>query len=51
MYYRLRAAAFAAALVVIPRLALACACGCGVFDVQTSSMMPTGTGGNAWAGI
>jgi len=33
----------------IPGLALACACGCGVFDVQTSSMFPTGEGGTVWA--
>lgn len=26
----------------------ACACGCGVFDVGTSSMLPSGQGGMAW---
>jgi hypothetical protein len=28
--------------------ALACACGCGVFDVGTSSLFPTGSGGQAF---
>lgn len=28
--------------------ALACACGCGVFDVATSSMLPTSPGGEAF---
>jgi len=31
-----------------PSLASACACGCGVFDVGTSTMMPTEAGGTAW---
>lgn len=31
-----------------PGLALACACGCGIFDVGTSSMFPSGSGGTAW---
>jgi len=26
----------------------ACACGCGIFDVGTSSMLPTGEGGMVW---
>jgi hypothetical protein len=34
--------------VMTPRQAWACACGCGVFDVGTSSMFPTGTGGAAF---
>ncbi|HYL03784.1 MAG TPA: hypothetical protein VEU54_10255 [Steroidobacteraceae bacterium] len=35
----------ALAACAAPGLAAACACGCGVFDVGTSSMFPTGTGG------
>jgi hypothetical protein len=31
-----------------PSLALACACGCGVFDVGTSSLFPSGSGGVAF---
>jgi len=38
--------AFFAALA--PSQALACACGCGVFDVATSSMFPTGSGGTVF---
>lgn len=34
---------------LIPAQSLACACGCGVFDVQTSSMIPTSEGGTVWA--
>jgi hypothetical protein len=32
-----------------PTLGHACACGCGVFDVGTSSMFPTATGGMVFA--
>ncbi|HYL01701.1 MAG TPA: hypothetical protein VEU78_10930 [Steroidobacteraceae bacterium] len=34
-----------AAAGAAPGLAAACACGCGVFDVATSEMFPTGSGG------
>ena len=34
--------------VLVPGAAWACACGCGVFDVATSSMFPSGTGGMAY---
>ena len=34
--------------VFTPCAGLACACGCGVFDVGTSSMLPTGQGGMAY---
>jgi hypothetical protein len=36
-------------VALLPRMALSCACGCGVFDVGTSSMLPTGSGGSVWA--
>jgi len=36
------------AVAVVPGAAFACACGCGVFDVGTSSMFPTDTGGTAF---
>ena len=46
---RLRAAAFAlAATVIAPTAAVACACGCAVFDVGTSSLLPSGAGGTAY---
>ncbi|HET7755694.1 MAG TPA: hypothetical protein VFK87_00410 [Steroidobacteraceae bacterium] len=35
----------ALAACAAPGLAAACACGCGVFDVATSGMFPTGSGG------
>lgn len=35
-------------LSLLPHAALACACGCGVFDVGTSTMMPTDVGGTVW---
>ena len=34
--------------LLAPGIAHACACGCGVFDVGTSSMLPTGEGGAAF---
>jgi hypothetical protein len=34
----------------VSQQALACACGCNVFDVGTSSMMPTDAGGMAYIG-
>src|SRR5271157_346099 len=37
-------AALLALLAVAPSPARACACGCGVFEVGTSSMIPTGSG-------
>jgi hypothetical protein len=33
---------------LIPSSAFACACGCGVFEVATSSMLPTGAGGTVY---
>jgi len=36
------------AVTLAPGAAWACACGCGVFDVATSSMLPSGEGGMAW---
>ncbi|MBV8549407.1 MAG: hypothetical protein JO126_08125 [Alphaproteobacteria bacterium] len=36
------------AIALSPATSWACACGCGVFDISTSSMMPTGPGGNVW---
>jgi hypothetical protein len=36
------------ALLLTPGLARGCACGCGVFDVATSSMLPSDQGGTAW---
>jgi hypothetical protein len=35
-------------ILAIPVPALACACGCAVFDVGTSSLLPTGPGGTAF---
>lgn len=37
-----------AASALMPASALACACGCGVFGVGTSSLFPTGSGGQVW---
>jgi len=42
---RLLGWALVLALGLAPRTGHACACGCGVFDVGTSSMLPTGPGG------
>src|SRR5579871_5137897 len=36
------------AVMAAPAMVHACACGCGVFDVATSSMLPSGQGGMAW---
>lgn len=33
------------AVTFVPNAGWACACGCGIFDVGTSSMFPTGSGG------
>lgn len=41
------ALAFVATLFV-PAVAAACACGCAVFDVGTSSLLPSGPGGSAF---
>ncbi len=38
----------ALAACFLPREAQACACGCGIFDVGTSSMFPSGKGGEEW---
>ncbi len=35
----------ASAIVGVPGMALACACGCSVFDVGTSTLLPSGPGG------
>lgn len=35
--------------VFLPSLALACACGCAVFDVGTSTLLPSGPGGSIFA--
>ncbi len=40
--------AAAAALALSPAQAWACACGCAVFDVGTSSLLPSGAGGTAF---
>lgn len=46
---RFRAAVFAfAAAIVAPAAAFACACGCAVFDVGTSSLLPSGPGATAF---
>jgi len=42
------AAAILAAGVFAPSLAYACACGCAVFDVGTSSLLPSGPGATAF---
>jgi hypothetical protein len=41
---RARPWALALLLVLAPRGARACACGCGIYEVGTSSMIPTGAG-------
>ncbi|HEV2561027.1 MAG TPA: hypothetical protein VGT78_02695 [Rhizomicrobium sp.] len=38
----------AVALALVPGQALACACGCSIFDVGTSSLIPSGPGGTAF---
>lgn len=38
----------ALAMLFSPSLAWACACGCAVFDVGTSSLLPSGPGGTAY---
>ena len=35
-------------IVLMPANAFACACGCAVFDVGTSSLLPTGPGGTVF---
>jgi hypothetical protein len=45
---RILLSALLAASALMPASALACACGCGVFGVGTSSLFPTGSGGQAW---
>ena len=42
---------FTALLTISPGAAFACACGCGVFDVATSSMFPTDSGGTVFFGF
>lgn len=37
-------AALLAALLALPATGRACACGCGIYEVGTSSMLPTGSG-------
>jgi hypothetical protein len=41
----LKPALVALAFTALPSLAQACACGCAVFDVGTSSLLPSGPGG------
>ncbi len=41
-------AAVAAILLFAPTASFGCACGCGVFDVGTSSMFPSGSGGTVF---
>src|ERR1700733_4624646 len=36
------------AVVLVPEDAFACACGCAVFDVGTSSLLPSGPGGTVF---
>jgi hypothetical protein len=43
-----RGAALAALALAIPSVAQACACGCAVFDVGTSSLLPSGPGGTVF---
>src|SRR5579871_2642622 len=46
---RLRSAVFVfAAMLMAPAAAWACACGCAVFDVGTSSLLPSGPGATAF---
>ena len=48
--YKNSAVFIAVAILVtlsLPQKSWACACGCGVFEVGTSSMFPTGSGGTA----
>ncbi len=40
----------AVCFLIAPKVAMPCACGCGVFDVGTSSMLPSGSGGMAYLG-
>lgn len=42
------ASAVLATTSLAPGIGWACACGCGVFDVGTSAMLPTGSGGTAY---
>jgi hypothetical protein len=37
------------AAVDVPGAALACACGCSIFDVDTSTLLPSGAGGAVFA--
>jgi hypothetical protein len=43
-----RILAAACLFALLPGPALACACGCSIFDVGTSSLMPSGPGGTAF---
>ena len=45
MKLKRRAFAFS---IFLPGLSWACGCGCSLFDVKTSSMLPTGEGGTAY---
>jgi hypothetical protein len=44
----LRPALAALAFTALPSLAQACACGCAIFDVGTSSLLPSGPGGTVF---
>jgi len=48
MKHPVKLAALAALFTLAASESFACACGCGVFDVGTSAMLPTGTGGMAF---
>lgn len=48
MKFRVTLAAAAAIAALAPAEAMACACGCSVFDVGTSSLLPSGPGGTAF---
>jgi hypothetical protein len=43
-----RAFAVLAAVLILPASGRACACGCGIYEVGTSSMLPTGSGATAF---
>lgn len=45
---RLLRSGLAAAFALAPALALACACGCGIYEVGTSSTLPSGVGSEAF---
>src|SRR5271156_3327023 len=48
MYQNLKSLFLICCVALMPATSWACACGCGVFDVGTSSMLPTSPGGMAF---